>query len=222
MTTDAEPRDDEGLLDAEAEHELAEALRSAWAPEELDPDVNERLIELALEDPLAPANDEEVAESERLRAALESGAAHPDADLARALRAAADPDTLDSADASRLADDAISERAPRSSAPARRSNVVYVAFGATAAVAALAAAVALVIRPAPDREPAAVAAKAADREAPGSAVAVSRSTAELFAAELDVGDAASRVGRTSERVDRIAMARGRDLRQNRYASWGLR
>ncbi|MEI9950878.1 MAG: hypothetical protein WDO74_18360 [Pseudomonadota bacterium] len=46
------------------------------------------------------------------------------------------------------------------------------------------------------------------------ALAQSRSTAALF--QRDSG------GAPSERIDRIASARSRELRDNRYALWGVR
>ncbi len=46
------------------------------------------------------------------------------------------------------------------------------------------------------------------------ALAQSRSTAPLFQADS--------AGAASSRIDRIASARSRDLRDNRYALWGVR
>lgn len=192
-------------LPVEVERELAQALKQAWNPDPLDPALNARLIDLALDDPLAEATEEEVAASERLREALEQGTAHPEADLARALSAATRPGSIDDDTAKTLADTATS------GTQRSKSNVVYAVFGAAGAVAALAAALALVVRPA-DRgmqsAPAAAAAVPTD-------TAVSRSTGDLFDAKFEVG-------RASARIDRIAGARSRDLRQNRYAAWGLK
>ncbi len=200
------------VLALEEEHELAQALRHAWAPTALDPRVNERLIELALEDPLAPPTEEEVAESVRLRDALETGSEHAGADLARALTAALAPQPLDQDTSKRLARRATASE-ERAAAEPERGNVVYVAFGAAAAVAALAAAVMLVIQPAGrGLEPAA---QATMSEAVPTQIALSRSTSTLFDAKFEVG-------RTSSRIDRIAEARARDLRKNRYTSWGVR
>jgi hypothetical protein len=42
-----------------------------------------------------------------------------------------------------------------------------------------------------------------------------RTTAPLFSERFETGD-------TTARMDAIASARGRDLRDNRYASWGVR
>src|SRR5262245_41237567 len=94
MTRDLKPPSDSeviALLDEQSEEELMRALRNAWMPGALDPAVNEALIAAALEDPLAPPSEQELVESERLRQALEGRADHPQAELARALRAAASP-----------------------------------------------------------------------------------------------------------------------------------
>lgn len=191
------------LLPEEQEEELARALRAAWAPGALDPAVNEALIALALEDPLAPPTEEEIAESARLRDALEGKGHHPSAELARALRAAAHPAELRQLDAERVASRVLGRRASR-------ARVVAVAFGsvATAAVA-LAASWFLVIAPAlRDGHGAELAERA-------QALAVSRSTAAMFPEKFEPGA-------TTARVDRIALARSRELRSNRYALWGVR
>lgn len=204
-------RDDDELLpllSAEAERDLAAALRAAWQPEEIDPELNEALIALAIEDPLAPASDEEVAESERLRRALEGEGEHPYAELARALAAAKQPAGLAAETADRLAGEAAADPDPGPSSAARRGNVIYVAFGAAAAALALAASIALFIRPLQAPESAEVAGRLSE-------LAVSRSTASLFHEKFETGA-------TTERVDRIADARARELRSNRYAMWGVR
>jgi hypothetical protein len=184
-------------ISPDAEIELAEALRAAYAPVSLDPARGELLIEQAIEDPLRAPTDEEIRESERLREALESGADHPDARLARALATALAPP--DEHDPARLAQ--LSYRALEVGHRRAFGNVVYVVFGVAAGVVALAASVALVVRPTPDAvaEP---------------VLRVSRSTAPMFREPFDTRS-------TSARVDRIATARERDLRANRYALWGV-
>ena len=108
---------------------------SAWAPGELDPALNEQLIEQALQDPFAPATPDEIVESERLRQALEGHGEHPDARLAGVLRAAAKPRALEEP-----------ERLLLPSLRARRSgNVLFVAFGAAATTALAAAAAAMLL-----------------------------------------------------------------------------
>ena len=203
---------EEDLLDPTAEAQLAEALRAAYSPAEIDPARHALILELALEDPDAPATDEEVVESERLRQALDGRGDHEGATLARALKAARSPGALDAEAGRRILRNATDD-APRSSR--RPSNVVYVTFGAAAAVAALAASVALMLRPAErDAESATLGAATAQVEI-AARVALSRSTADLFNEKFEVG-------RTTARIDRIASARSRDLRANRYARWGVR
>jgi len=191
------------LLEPHVESELEEALRAAWAPTSLDPAVNEQLIEAALVDPFAPPTEDEVRESERLRAALEGKAEHPATELCDVLRAAASPSSLPQRTSDHLASKHLGTR---------RTNVIYVAFGAAAAVATLAAAVALFVSPV--ERPAAVSRRpeAAARQRP---LAVSRSTAPLFHSKFEPEA-------TTARIDRITLHRGREFRDNRYAVWGLR
>lgn len=196
--------DDLALLPEEQEEELARALRAAFAPGLLDEAVNEALIAAALEDPLAPATEEEIAESARLRDALDGKARHAAADLARALRLAASPPALRALDAERVASQVFGRRSARG----RRVTVVAFSAAATAALA-LAASWFLAIRPALDSEPGAELAREVED------LAVSRSTAGMFTEKFESGA-------TTARVDRIALARSRDLRSNRYALWGVR
>jgi hypothetical protein len=202
MTDRTNPHDPaiEELLDPAVEQALGEALRSAWAPGDLDPVLNEQLIEQALEDPFAPPTADEIVESERLRQALEGQGDHPDARLAGVLKAAASPRALEKPE--RLLDSSLRGR--------RSGNVLFVAFGA-AATAALAAAAAAMLFVFP-----------AERQAAPSAIAPaleqlvpSRSTAGLFHEKFEAGE-------TSARLDRITSAREKDLRENRYALWGVR
>jgi hypothetical protein len=194
--------DDEALaaeppLDETTERALAGALSAAWAPVALDPRRNAELVAFSLEDPLAPPSAEEARESERLRRALEAGdARHDDVRLLRALAEANRPKATSGA-----ADWAA--RSARSRAPrARKSNVLFVSFGAATLAAAAAFALFLGVSP---RD----AAPAAERLVP------SRSTSDLFESEFEQGGA-------TERIDRIASARAHDLRENRYAMWGAR
>jgi hypothetical protein len=163
----------------------------------------------------APPTEEELAESARLRDALEGRGAHPDAELAEALRHAIDP-----APPSAEAIDLALHRAglpverrsdPREEARPAGGNVIRIAFGATAFLAAAAAAVLFLRVSKPASEIASGAASASV-----STMVASRSTQDLFP------DPFPREGGGSARIDRIATARARDLRQNRYASWGVR
>jgi len=180
-------------LDPEAEAALARALRSAFAPAELDPARHRLLLEAALEDPFAPPSAEELRESERLRQALETGdGEHAGAALARALRAATHPDSLGQEGSRRAAARAVP----------RRPNVVYVTFGAVTLAAAAAFAVLF-------------ASPRLEKSAAAPELVRSRSTAELFHEPFEPGQA-------SARIDRIAVSREREWRDNQYALWGLR
>jgi hypothetical protein len=198
--------EEESLLPPEEAAAWLTALEAALRPGELDPEVHERLLEMALEDPLAEPSEEELIESARLRDALEQGTPDADANLLRALGAsfaAAPPEASEKAAVERALEAALPAEAAR---PARRSNVVYAVFGAGSAVLAAAAAVALFIGTSRSSEPAA---------AQASAYVEPHSTAPLFAERFETGG-------TTARVDLIASVRSRDLRDNRYAAWGVR
>jgi hypothetical protein len=185
-------------LDAAAEQRLGELLRHAFSPSEIDPERHERLLLSALEDPLAEASPEELVESERLRQALDGHGDHQDLHLARALSAAFAPNL----------DRPLPEPELASKAPARRlGQLIFYRFAGVATALAVAAAVVLQLT--------ALQKKSAPEPSLASlALAQSRSTAALFQA-----NAASA---PSERIDRIASTRGRELRDNRYALWGVR
>jgi hypothetical protein len=184
-------------LAPEAEEALAEALRAAFDPAAVDPGRHRRILEQALLDPFAPASDDEIRESERLRRALEDDDSNDaDARLARALRSATAPEPLTEPAAERAR--------TKLRRGGGRARVVYVAFGAAAL--ALAAAFALIVaRPA--------GAPSAAR-ATGTTLATSRPTGDLFRDRFEPGQ-------TTDRIDRIALARERDLRDNRYTLWGV-
>ena len=191
---------DAPLLTEADEQALAEALRAAYAPSELNPTRHAEILAVVLEDPFAEPSDDELRESERLRQALENDdASHPDAALARALKAATRPEPLTRSDARRLAP----------AAAPRRPNVVYVTFGAVALAAV--AGFALFLLPQPRAKESAVQASAA----PGPGLLRSRSTQDLFHERFEPGEA-------SARIDRIASAREHDWRENQYALWGVR
>ncbi len=186
-------------LDAAEEHRLSALLRNAFAPSELDPARHELLLLAALEDPLAKASPEELVESERLKQALEGHGDHEHARLARALSAAFAP-TLDRS----LPEPELEARAKAT----RSGPVIFYRFAGVAAALAVAAAVLLRVTPELRRSSPPV------PDVSTLALAQSRSTAALFQA-----DSASA---PSERIDRIANVRSRDLRDNRYALWGVR
>lgn len=216
------------VLDAAEEAELAEALRAAYAPAALSPERHAALLAFALEDPFAPASADELRESERLRQALETGDdSHADAALARALRSALSPPPL-AAEARERAEAAartetvhtaaeavrgdVARAAAKPQAEPRR-NVVFVTFGA-AALAAAAGFALLIARPSAEPPPSAALA-VASASAPAHALLQSRTTGELFHERFEAGA-------TTARIDRITSARERDLRENRYALWGVR
>lgn len=207
------------VLDATEEAALAEALRAAYAPAGLSHERHAALLAFALEDPLAPASADELRESERLRQALESGDdSHADAALARALRTASSPAPL-AADARERAEANVrtGSDAPPPSASSRnvgqpRSNLVFVSFGAIALAAAAGFAVMLAQ---PSREPTPSAALGVASAIAPPELLQSRTTGELFHERFEAGA-------TTARIDRITSARARDLRENRYAMWGVR
>ena len=202
-------------------------------------------------EPDAPASADEVAASKRLREALEDlenvASKSDDLDLVRSLRAAWSPDALDeSAHAAMLDDMPISAEEMRLAAKLRdglASNDVVTALRSAHAPAELAkrehetiiesalvqkqGAKVVALRPRPARitivATTTVLALAASvvfwisnvgsrAEAP---LAKARSTQPLF-------DEPFKAGETSARIDRIAMARASDYRNNRFAKWGVR
>ncbi len=197
---------DDPSLDPGTSAELGAALRAAFAPEPLDPAVQRALVEAALADPVALPSPAESAAAAALGDALDARAGDDDDPhggelaLAVALRAAFAPDPP--------APTAI-ERALATARPARPGAsqkrpprpLTFIGLGTAAGALALAAAVALALT--------------APGEAPRRPLPhVSRSTAALFETRFEVG-------RTSARIDRIASARGRELRDNRFARWGV-
>jgi len=157
-------------------------------------------------DPEAPPTEEELAAAEALRRAFDRGRAEPgnaraDWDLVEAVRAAASPAAISRAKHRRIVDASLERKA--------RGKVIGVAFGGVASLVAMAAALAIVMRsPSPK--------SAMEVAAAPPKMALSRSTAGLFP------DGIPPAGGTSDRVDRIAYARARDLRENRFARWGVR
>lgn len=190
-------------LPQEQEAELLEALEAALRPAELDPAVQERLIEMALEDPLAPPNQEELVESARLRDALDQGRPHEDQALLTALRSAAEPRD-DQAAVENAMRGVLRDEDRGAKGASGRGNVIYAVFGGASALLAAAAVLTLFIGTAAKEAP-----------APSADYAKPRSTAPLFSERFDTQN-------TTARMDLIASERSRDLRDNRYASWGVR
>ena len=88
---------------------------------------------------------------------------------------------------------------------------MFVSFGVMTALAAAAAVLLVVLFPSQERTP--TAAAPASVAAPPQ-LSQSRSSEDLFDAKFEQG-------RTTERVDRIASVRARELRQNRFQQWGV-
>jgi len=196
----AEPESELPELSPAEEERLALALRHAFAPSDLDSERHERILRAVLEDPFAPASAAELVESERLRRAFEGEDAgeHADLALARALALAHSPVNVR---AQAL------QQATRSAERPRSARVLYLRIASVTAGFAAAAALLLAVGQRPARAP------APDLQA--LTLAQSRSTAVLF-------PSAAAAGAPSTRIDRIASVRERELRENRYALWGVR
>lgn len=186
-----------------ADADLANALRAAWSPDALATDELEALVTAAV-DPAAQAGAAAVAR------ALEGEApATPEAELAVALRHAWSPATLEEAEHAAIVQRAVGSAAassggatPPASSAKPRNVVVRVVFGASATALALAASVALFVN-------------IQHAESPAAPLARARSTQPLF-------DEPFRPGEASARIDRIALARASDLRENRFSRWGVK
>jgi N-acyl-D-aspartate/D-glutamate deacylase len=159
------------------------------------------------DDPDSPPTEAELEAAASLRRALERASpgrtGDADAELAEAIRAAAAPKPLAEKRLRAIVDESLSKRT--------RGKVIYFAFGGAASLAAMAAAIAIVVKGPPNPEATSVALSAT-----GTSMALSRSTASLFP------DGIPKAGGTSDRVDRIAYARARDLRENQFVRWGVR
>jgi len=165
--------------------------------------------EVAL-DPDGPPSQDEIAASEALRRALEDPEVPNGlADLARAAALAHAPRAIDPFTHRRIVDGALARRRPRG------GRVIRVSFGIGAGLA-LAAGVALVVGSLADPSTQGVATLA---ERPPLIQA--RSTQPLFD-EPFVASPAPMPGHGSSRIDRIAMARASDFRENEFSRWGAR
>jgi hypothetical protein len=152
---------------------------------------------------------EELLEAEALRRALEDPRiSNEAAALARAASVAHAPRPIDPGEHR-----AIVERALARASRARSGVVVRVSFGVAAALA-IAAGVALFVSP------------AADRQAPAATAASTpiyvHSTQPLFAEPFTAEESHPYRTSGSARVDRIAMARASDFRENEFSRWGTR
>ncbi|MCU0657282.1 MAG: hypothetical protein MUF64_19085 [Polyangiaceae bacterium] len=144
-----------------------------------------------------PPSAEERLAAEALARSLELGSPHPDRPLVEALQAAYRPAPIDPARHEELLVQALAEARPPGrllAFPQRR----WALLGAVAAAACLLLVGRSMRRPVP------------------VALAASRSTQSLFQEQFP------RQGGHSQRIDRIALARSRELRENRFAGWGVR
>lgn len=194
------------------DHELGAVLRSAYQPAELDAADNDALVARALGIATtdAPASIEEREAAARLREAIEhprgDGRDEPEVELMDALVAAHRPRGIDP-----LRNELLITRAlKRSSERTATRRVLPFVTAAALGVAAMAAAVAMYFAPTTNTP------VASNVSAP--VLQRSRSTADLF----DAATPFPRAGGESARVDRIANARAADLRDNRFALWGVR
>lgn len=196
----------------QGDHEWADALRAAYVPTELDLKDNDALVDRALGIVAtdAPATAVESDAAQRLREAIEHPRAgdrdEPDIEVLDALVSAYRPRAIDPLRNELLITRAL-KRAPQGTSSRRALPFVT---AAVLGVAAMAAGVALYLRPATD-------VPVATNVAPPT-LQRSRSTAELF----DAATPFPRAGGESARVDRIANARAAELRDNRFALWGVR
>ncbi|AUX41343.1 hypothetical protein SOCE26_027530 [Sorangium cellulosum] len=224
---------------------LAAALQAAARPVGLDRADHEALLARALgdlRDEDAPPTKAEQRAADRLREALERGASGEGApgrgagaggegdlgardelaELAGALRAAWRPAPLAELRGRALVERALgapSEQRSRRAAPITR-RIAPITMAALSTLAAAAAVAALMFGEIRDERASVARAPAA----PGAALAPlpslveARSTAALF----DPAAPFPREGGQTARIDRITAARAADLRQNRYAAWGVR
>lgn len=195
------------------EHDLAEVLRAAYEPASMELSDNDALVDRALgitaveRDPSPTAAERDAAA--RLREAMTHPQGddrdEPEIELADALVSAYRPRGIDP-----LRNELLITRALRRSSQRTVSRrVLPVVTAAVLGVAAMAATIALSLRPPTDKPVATATAPTMQR---------SRSTADLF----DAATPFPRAGGESARVDRIANARAAELRDNRFALWGVR
>lgn len=194
------------MLEA-GDHELVDVLRAAYQPLDIDASENDALVDraLGLATTDAPATAPEKIAAERLREAIAEPRSddrdEPEIEVLDALVSAYRPRGIDP-----LRNELLITRAlKRSSQRTAQRRVLPFVTAAVLGVAAMAAGVTMFLSSGSPK----VAAPELQR---------SRSTAELF----DVATPFPREGGESARVDRIATARASDLRDNRFALWGVR
>jgi hypothetical protein len=185
-------------LPADRDLDLVKSLRAAWSPDPLDASVHAELLD-ELPGP------EELALAAELRDALEGNERATDPDVVVALRSAWSPAELGADEHRAIVARALGEAGAGTGnvvAFKPRARAVRVVVVTTTTVLALAASVVVWITNAPP----------GPSEAP---LAKARSTQPLFGEPFKAGE-------TSARIDRIAIARSSDYRDNRFAKWGVR
>ncbi|MFC1641753.1 hypothetical protein ACFL5O_03550 [Myxococcota bacterium] len=189
----------------ESEKAWVDALHAAWSPQNLEPSRHAEILAQATENPGSLPSPSERRRASQLACSLEHPAVQfggdssglSPVDLVGALRAGYDPSPVGDVDHRSL----VAASFRRSA----RHRVVRRALGGTAATLAAAAIATLLLQiHGPTVQPA---------SGPSPAV-TSRSAAHLFGSEFGVRG-------TTQRMDRLAQARARELRKNRFAIWGI-
>jgi hypothetical protein len=198
----------EALRDAldRGEEPAADLLRAAFSPGALGEADLDAIVARALGDESAATTAEREG-ADRLRAELEGAAPRQLSAPLHALRLAAKPTEI-APERNEALIAAAFRRARGRMAVVRR--IAPVTMAALAGVAALAAGVALFVGKPP--------APSEGAGAPTAALIRARSAEDLF----DPATPFPRSGEESARIDRIAGARARDLRRNRFTAWGVR
>jgi hypothetical protein len=155
-----------------------------------------------VDDPDAPPSEEERAAAESLRATLDAGDGGDP--VVEALRAAHAPRPIDAAEHGAIIARVVTgapRRAHASTADAPRSaKILRFSLGGAGVAIAIAAGVLLFLQSKDEHE---------------HPLARARTTQPLFSEPFKAGEA-------SARIDRIAVARAADFRDNRFAKWGVR
>jgi hypothetical protein len=171
-------------------------------------------IDERVDDPDAPATEEERVLSEQLRDALgDPSQKNEAAELARALSLGFAPRSIAEVEHRAIVERALAGAPARSNVvpfgPRRRARAGVV-IGVATALSLAAGAIVVLGQMGAQEETAAL------RRTPRVQMVQTRSTQPLFEEPF------ARTGGASARIDRIAMARAGDLRENRFAKWGVK
>ncbi len=221
--SDEEQREADALRAAleQGDDPLASALRAAHAPGDLDEGDLDAILARALGEGDAKPTRLEQRAADTLRDGLARGGELPrEHAIAGDLRAA-----WRSGEISAERNEALIQAAIERAAPERTGRVLAfrralpVTVGAITSLVAIAAGIALMFQRAEQAEPSAsIGARPGSAAIARASLIRSRSTDDLF----DPAEKFPVSGEESARIDRIALARASDLRQNRYAAWGVR